>query len=92
MGEVPVLEHDGRRLSQSGVILDYLVERPDASAPRTTTRRREILRWTLFDNHKLTSYTATYRLHARSGEDANPDVLAEFRKRAEARGASSTRT
>ena len=27
MGEVPVLEHEGRRLTQSGVILDYLAER-----------------------------------------------------------------
>ena len=26
MGEVPVLEHRGQRLSQSGVILDYLAE------------------------------------------------------------------
>ena len=26
MGEVPVLEHGGQRLSQSGVILDYLAE------------------------------------------------------------------
>ena len=26
MGEVPVLEHGGHRLSQSGVILDYLAE------------------------------------------------------------------
>src|SRR5436190_1005496 len=26
MGEVPVLEHRGKRLTQSGVILDYLAE------------------------------------------------------------------
>jgi glutathione S-transferase len=50
MGEVPVLEHRGRRLAQSGVILDYLDD-----------ERREILRWLLWDNHKLTSYVGTLR-------------------------------
>ena len=61
MGEVPVLEHAGRRLSQSGVILDYLAESLGQFGPRDDDERREILRWLLFDNHKLTSYTATYR-------------------------------
>jgi hypothetical protein len=61
MGEVPVLEHGARRLSQSGVILDYLARTLGSSVPATTSERREILRWLLFDNHKLTSYTATYR-------------------------------
>lgn len=61
MGEVPVLEHDGKRLTQSGVILDYLVEQFGKFGPRNHDERREILRWLLFDNHKLTSYTATLR-------------------------------
>jgi glutathione S-transferase len=61
MGEVPVLEHDGRRLSQSGVILDYLAERLGRFGPADGEERREILRWLLFDNHKLTSYAATLR-------------------------------
>jgi glutathione S-transferase len=61
MGEAPVLEHNGQQLSQSGVILDYLVEQLHMFGPRNEQERREILRWTLWDNHKLTSYTATYR-------------------------------
>ena len=62
MGEVPVLEHGGQRVSQSGVILDYLApSRSASSAPRDEDERREVLRWLLFDNHKFTSYTATYR-------------------------------
>jgi len=61
MGEVPVLEHKGRRLSQSGVILDYLAEATGKFGPRDAEERREILRWTLFDNHKFTSYYATLR-------------------------------
>lgn len=61
MGEVPVLEHEGAKLIQSGVILDYLAERLGQYGPSDETERREILRWLLFDNHKLTSYTATLR-------------------------------
>lgn len=61
MGEVPVLEHGDLRLSQSGVILDYLSQRYRDFGPRSEAERREILRWTLWDNHKLTSYTASLR-------------------------------
>src|SRR5262249_16589222 len=61
MGEVPVLEHAGKRLTQSGVILDYLAERLGKFGPADADERREILRWLLFGNHKLTSYTATPR-------------------------------
>ena len=82
MGEVPILEHDGQRLSQSGVILDYLVEKTGRFGPANGDERREILRWTLFDNHKLTSYTATYRFLRALSKDPNPDVMAEFGKRA----------
>jgi len=83
MGEVPVLEHDGRRLSQSGVIMDYLGERYPQFGARDGDERRELLRWLLFDNHKLTSYTATYRFMRTFVKDPNRDVLLEFRKRAE---------
>ena len=83
MGEVPVLEHMGRRLSQSGVILDYLAESLGMFGPRDADERREVLRWLLFDNHKLTSYTATLRFLRTFAQDPPPAVLAEFRKRAE---------
>lgn len=61
MGEAPVLEHGDLVLSQSGVILDYLAGRYPDYAPRSEAERREVLRWTLWDNHKLTSYIATLR-------------------------------
>ena len=83
MGEAPVLEHRGRRFSQSGVILDYLAETLGRFGPRDGDERREILRWLLFDNHKLTSYTATYRFMRALTKGPQPDVMAEFRKRAE---------
>ena len=84
MGEVPVLEHRGSVLSQSGVILDYLAETLGQFGPANGTERREILRWLLFDNHKLTSYTATYRFLRVLAKDPDPGVVAEFRRRAEA--------
>jgi glutathione S-transferase len=83
MGEAPVLEHRGKLLSQSGVILDYLSETLGRYGWHDNDERREILRWILFDNHKLTSYTATYRFLRTLAKDPNPDVVAEFRKRAE---------
>ncbi len=61
MGEVPVLEHAGKRMAQSGVILHYLAGRLGRFGGRDEDERREILRWILWDNHKLTSYIATLR-------------------------------
>ena len=61
MGEAPVLEHRGRRLTQSGVILDYLAAQFGKFGGANEDERREILRWILWDNHKLTSYIATLR-------------------------------
>jgi glutathione S-transferase len=83
MGEVPVLEHGGRTISQSGVILDYLAESLGKFGPRDADERREVLRWLLFDNHKFTSYTATYRFLRTFVQNADAAVLAEFRQRAE---------
>ncbi len=61
LGEVPVLEHAGKRLSQSGAILTYLAERTGRFGGRNADERYEALRWILFDNHKFTSYLATLR-------------------------------
>jgi glutathione S-transferase len=83
MGEVPVLEHRGRRYTQSGVILDYLAATLGRYGAADDDERREILRWLLWDNHKLTSYTATYRFLRTFVATPDPTVLAEFRKRAE---------
>jgi glutathione S-transferase len=71
MGEVPVLIHGNRKLSQSGVILDYLSETSRKFGPKSDDERREILRWMLFDNHKLSSSVATLRFlinFAKTGE------------------------
>ena len=85
MGEVPVLvDHTMRdqndeelTLSQTGVILYHLCERFTDFAPRDKFEDRECLRWLLFDNHKLTGYTATYRFlsHFLKQDDAATDFL-----------------
>ena len=61
MGEAPVLVDGDVTLSQSGVILDYLSKKLGKLGPDSEAERLEILRWILFDNHKLTGYTATLR-------------------------------
>jgi glutathione S-transferase len=78
MGEAPVLVHGTRKLSQSGVILDYLAEQTRQFAPENEDERREILRWMFFDNHKFTSYIATLRFMvslAKTGETPVTEFL-----------------
>ncbi|CAM5775394.1 glutathione S-transferase [Labrys miyagiensis] len=78
MGEAPVLLHGDKVLSQSGVILDYLAEQTGRFGAENEDERREILRWTLFDNHKFTSYYATLRFLVglqKSGENPVTEFL-----------------
>jgi glutathione S-transferase len=65
MGEAPVLIHHRAggdfTLSQSGAILTYLARHFGKFGPSNEAEEYEILRWILFDNHKLSSYSATVR-------------------------------
>ena len=73
MGEVPVLVDGTQRLSQSGAILLHLAARYGRYGATDTATRDEILRWILYDNHKFTSYLATYRfLHAFAKQSPGP--------------------
>jgi glutathione S-transferase len=81
MGEVPVLEEDGTRLAQTGAILLRLAERHGRFNGENEAERFEVLRWLLWDNHKLTSYAGTYRFMRAFTREPNPDVLAFFRGR-----------
>jgi glutathione S-transferase len=47
MGEAPVLVHGEKKLSQSGVILEYLAGRSGKFLPRSEDDRLEALRWTV---------------------------------------------
>jgi glutathione S-transferase len=71
MGEVPVLEHRGKRLAQSGVILHYLAEHFGRFQGQD---KLEVLRWILWDNHKLTSYVATLRYMVTLAKVGDPQV------------------
>lgn len=76
MGEAPVLEHKGKRLTQSGAILTYLSRRLGVFGHADEDEEMEILRWILFDNHKFTSYFATHRfMFSLMGKPADPAVL-----------------
>lgn len=82
-GEVPVLAHGGRKLSQSGVILDYLAEQSRRFGPKSEDERREIWRWILFDNHKFTSYLATLRFLLSLAKTGETPVTQFLRQRVE---------
>ena len=84
MGEVPVLVDGPIKLSQSGIILHYLAEKSGKFGGKGTDQQREVWRWILFDNHKLTSYTATLRFLIRFAKSGEPDVLAFLEARAKA--------
>ncbi len=84
MGEAPVLVHNTLRLSQSGVILDYLAQRYREFGPKSEDERREVLRWLFWDNHKFTSYIATLRflMTLAPHDKRDPAVIAFFEGRA----------
>ena len=83
MGEVPVLEVDGRHMSQSGAILAWLAETTGKFAP-DHEQRFEALRWMLFDNHKFTCSYASHRfLGVMTPEPSHPSLMAYFKARVE---------
>jgi len=61
MGELPILEDGDRKLTQSAAILLYLADKHGAYGGQSESERQEVLRWLFFDNHKFTSYLATWR-------------------------------
>ena len=82
MGEVPVLVHGARKLSQSGVILTYLAERSGKFQPAGEDQPLEALRWLLFDNQKVNGYLGPYRfLRFIARPPGHPEVLAFLKGR-----------
>jgi glutathione S-transferase len=61
MGEVPVLVHGERKLSQSAVCLTYLAARSGRYQPQGEDERLECLRWLMFDNQKDNGFLGPYR-------------------------------
>lgn len=86
MGEAPVLEDGDLVLSQSGVIQDYLVGKTGQLGWADEAERREVWRWILFDNHKVSSQVGAYRFQRNflPAEKRKQDVLDFLQGRAAA--------
>jgi glutathione S-transferase len=80
MGEVPVLEHKGKRLTQSGVILTYLSDLSGKFKPQTEDERLEALRWIIFDNQKVNGYLGPYRFLRWIVQPAGHPAVLDFLK------------
>jgi len=81
MGEIPVLEVDGERMTQTAPILLMLAEQYGRFDGESAKDKFELLRWLFWDNHKLTGYMATYRFHRAFTPNPDPQVLKYFRRR-----------
>ncbi|AWN53530.1 glutathione S-transferase family protein [Methylobacterium sp. 17Sr1-1] len=81
MGEIPVLEDDGKSLTQTGPILLRLADRYGRLGGEGEAERFEVLRWLFWDNQKLSAHMATYRFMRTFSRGADPAVLAYLRSR-----------
>ena len=81
LGEIPVLEEDELRLTQTAPILLRLAKRYSRFGGSNENEEFEILRWLFWDNHKLTSYLATHRFQRTFTISPEPSVLAFMRNR-----------
>lgn len=81
MGEIPVLEVDGARLTQTAPILLRLAGQYGRFGGESAQEQHELLRWLFWDNHKLTGYMATYRFLRTFTPSADPSVLKHYRAR-----------
>src|SRR5690348_1458035 len=61
MGEAPVLAHDAKKITQSGVILTYLARRFGKFHPHGEDEELEAWRWIIFDNQKVNGFLGPYR-------------------------------
>src|SRR5712691_1137628 len=80
MGEVPVLVHGAKKLSQSGVILTYLAERSGQYLPQGEDERLEALRWIIFDNQKVNGFLGPYRFLKNFAKPAGDPAVIGFLK------------
>jgi glutathione S-transferase len=80
MGEVPVLVHNGKRLTQSGVILTYLSDLTGKFKPNGEDEKLEALRWIIFDNQKLNGYLGPYRFLKNFAKPAGDPAAMAFLK------------
>ncbi|SLN67537.1 Disulfide-bond oxidoreductase YfcG [Aquimixticola soesokkakensis] len=61
MGECPVLVEGSLVLSQSGAIQTWAADETGKLGGQTSAQAREVLRWLLWDNHKMSSLAGSQR-------------------------------
>lgn len=61
MGEMPILVHGKKKLTQSGVILTYLARRTGKFKPENEDDELEVMRWIIFDNQKVNGFLGPFR-------------------------------
>jgi glutathione S-transferase len=82
MGEVPVLVHGDKKLTQSGVIVTYLSDLTGKFKPQGEDERLEALRWIIFDNQKVNGFLGPFRfLKNFAKPTGDPAVLAFMKGR-----------
>lgn len=81
MGEIPVLEIDGERLTQTAPILLMLSEQYGRFGGENAKEKFEVLRWLFWDNHKLTGFMATYRYFRAFTPSPDPQLMKHYRRR-----------
>ncbi|ASM73138.1 MULTISPECIES: glutathione S-transferase family protein [Roseobacteraceae] len=78
MGEAPLLIDGDMHISQSGAIQQYITDKTGKFGG-TEADKYDVLRWVLFDNHKLSSMAGMTRfLMNFLPEDKRPQVVIDF--------------
>ena len=77
MGEAPVLVDGDVKLSQSGVIQQYVIDKTGSPLGGRPEDRYEVLRWVFWDNHKMSSQAGVTRflLNFLSPQHRLPDAV-----------------
>ena len=79
MGEAPVFVDGEIKLTQSGVIQNYLYNRTGKHGGKDEAEKLEILRWILWDTHKLSSFAGNTRfLMNFFPKDKRPQPVIDF--------------
>ena len=79
MGEAPALVDGDIKLTQSGVIQNYLYNKTGKHGGKDEAEKLEILRWILWDNHKLSSFAGNTRfLMNFFPKDKRPQPVIDF--------------
>lgn len=75
-GEIPVLEINDRKLTQTAPILLQLAARYGKLGATTEEESYDLLRWLFWDNQKMSGGMATYRFMRTFTPKADPAVMA----------------